>query len=111
MYRNCFLWVLLLAVNFANAQLPVLQWAKAVKAHPISSNLTNYSNARTVGVDAQGNVYSAGLFSNTMDFDPGPGLFTITSGTAHSSIYILKLDAAGNFVWAKQIPTVVEFGE
>jgi gliding motility-associated-like protein len=111
MYRNCFLWALLLAANYAYSQLPILQWVKAVKTDPVSSNLTNYSNGRTVGTDAQGNVYSAGLFSNTMDFDPGPGKFTMTSGTGHSSVYILKLDAAGNFVWAKQIPTIVEFGD
>ncbi|MCB0785560.1 MAG: T9SS type A sorting domain-containing protein, partial [Flavobacteriales bacterium] len=42
-----------------------------------------------------------GYFTGTPDFDNGPGTFTITSsfsGTA--DVYILKLDATGNFVWA-----------
>ena len=93
------------------AQVPVLQWAKAFNDHP--ANYRTSSNGRTVGVDDQGNVYSAGLFEHTVDFDPGPGLFTLTGGGSQSEIgiYISKLDANGNFVWAKQIPVVIEFAQ
>lgn len=65
-----------------------------------------------MGVDADGNVYSAGLFQNTVDFDPGPGVFNLTGAAIEElGIYISKLDANGNFVWAIQIPTYVEFGQ
>lgn len=57
-----------------------------------------YSNK----VDASGNVYSTGLFLGTMDFDPGIGVSNLTS-SGTSDIFISKLDAAGNFVWAKNI--------
>ncbi|MBK7667586.1 MAG: SBBP repeat-containing protein [Sphingobacteriaceae bacterium] len=56
---------------------------------------------RSVTTDASGNVYSTGGFSGVIDFDPGPGTFTM-NGTG-SMLYISKLDAAGNFVWAKSL--------
>jgi hypothetical protein len=37
-----------------------------------------------------------------MAFDPGPGTNTLSSNGGYE-IFILKLDAAGNFVWAKSI--------
>ena len=52
--------------------------------------------------DDSGNVYITGVFSDTMDFDPGPGTFEIVSNSpGHSDVFILKLDSSGNFVWAK----------
>ena len=49
------------------AQTPQLEWAGAFVEHN-DGNPTTYSNGRTVGVDAQGNVYSAGLFMYTVDY-------------------------------------------
>lgn len=92
------------------AQQPVLHWAKAFRANNLS-NPSVYNNGRTIGVDAAGNVYSAGLFNHSVDFDPGPGVYTmVAAGSFNTSIFISKLDAKGNFVWAGQIPTYVEFG-
>lgn len=54
----------------------------------------------SITVDASGNVYTIGTFSGTVDFDPGPGVFNLTTT---GSTFIYKLDAAGNFVWAKKI--------
>ncbi|MDZ7649717.1 MAG: SBBP repeat-containing protein [Cytophagales bacterium] len=53
----------------------------------------------SIAIDPSGNIYSTGEFSNTADFDPGPGVFNQTD-IASGSIYISKLDAAGNFQWA-----------
>jgi len=50
--------------------------------------------------DASGNVYTAGHFDGTVDFDPGPGVFNLVSTTA-VDIFITKLNSAGNLVWAK----------
>ena len=96
-----------------HSQLPVLQWAKTFTNANIW-NYTTYNNGRSVSVDQQGNVYSAGLFTHTVDFDPGPAVYPITGGgggTSEYGIYISKLDADGNFVWAKQIPVIVEFAD
>src|SRR5690606_17316628 len=48
-------------------------------------------------LDLQENVYSAGQFTSTVDFDPGPANHPRTS--AYDDLFISKLDSAGNFVW------------
>lgn len=96
--------------NAASAQLPAFEWAKAFRAHN-QGNPSVYSNGRSVAVDQLGNVYSAGLFSHTTDFDPGPGIFTLSADNwANTAIYLSKLSATGDFLWVIQIPTYVEFG-
>ncbi len=50
--------------------------------------------------DDAGNVYTTGYFNGMVDFDPGAGIFNLSSGGA-GSVFVSKLDSAGNFVWAK----------
>lgn len=56
----------------------------------------------SIAVDISGNVYTTGYFSDTVDFDPGIGIFNLIS-MGNSDIFISKLDSAGNFIWAKNI--------
>ncbi len=56
-----------------------------------------------VAIDVWGNVYTTGNFTQTTDFDPGPGVFNLTTYPGSGSAYISKLDAAGNFIWARQL--------
>ena len=44
-----------------------------------------------------GDYFITGAFSGTVDFDPGPGLFTLIDPGV-SSIFFLRLDSAGTFV-------------
>lgn len=55
-----------------------------------------------ITVDAIGNSYTTGFFKDTVDFDPGPGTYTLAA-VGYFDIFILKLDANGNFIWAKQV--------
>jgi len=49
---------------------------------------------------ANGNIYLSGKFSGTADFDPDTAAYNLTAvGT--SDIFILKLNAAGQFLWAR----------
>lgn len=57
---------------------------------------------QSVVLDGTGNVYITGYFEGTTDFDPGAGTFNLISAGLRD-IFILKLDAAGNFVWAKNM--------
>lgn len=60
--------------------------------------------ANSIAIDALGNIYTTGIFSDTADFDPGPGVFNLAAiACCGSNIFVSKLDASGNFVWAKQI--------
>ena len=70
-------------------------WAKLIGG-------TSYDVVASMALDASGNVYTCGAFAGVVDFDPGSGIFNLTSiGTI--DIFISKLDASGNFVWAKGI--------
>ena len=52
----------------------------------------------SIAIDGSGNVYTTGFFEGTVDFDPGNGVFITSAG--FEDIFISKLDASGNFVWA-----------
>ncbi|MCD6017339.1 MAG: hypothetical protein K0S53_460 [Bacteroidetes bacterium] len=56
-----------------------------------------------MALDDSSNIYVAGMFSGVTDFDPGPGVYNLTPVTINSSLFILKLNPSGNFVWAKQL--------
>ena len=60
-------------------------------------------NMSAITVDNEGNVYTTGYFTKTVDFDPGEGVFNLTSANQKSSIFISKLNSNGEFVWAKKI--------
>jgi hypothetical protein len=59
----------------------------------------NREEPRAIEIDGNGNIYSSGYFRGTVDFDPGEGVASLTSSLA--SIYLLKLDPFGNFLWVK----------
>jgi len=60
-------------------------------------------NAGAIAVDASSYVYIGGAFQATADFDPGPGIFNMTATGNNGDLCLLKLDASGNFVWAKAL--------
>ncbi|MEM7036788.1 MAG: SBBP repeat-containing protein [Bacteroidota bacterium] len=55
-----------------------------------------------MAIDAAGNIYTSYVFEQTMDMDPGPGVTNLTSAGLND-IYIRKMDANGNLLWAKGI--------
>ncbi|MBI3175959.1 MAG: S-layer homology domain-containing protein [Chloroflexi bacterium] len=55
---------------------------------------------KSIAVDISDNVYVTGAFIGTLDFDPGPGVYTLTSA-GDSDIFISKWDSNGNLVLAK----------
>ena len=62
---------------------------------------TNSEAGTSIAIDGSGNIYTAGHFAGTVDFDPGVGVSNMTSA-GQGDFFISKLDASGNFVWAKQ---------
>lgn len=63
----------------------------------------NYEESTSVSTDASGNVYLAGYFFSSIDFDPSDNeyIMDVTSDSANG--FIMKMNAAGEFEWAKQI--------
>ncbi len=72
-------------------------WAKAITG-------TYQTYPKAISLDAAGNVYTTGSwYASTMDFDPGPGVYTLTPNSTSTDMFISKLDINGGFVWAKAI--------
>ena len=52
--------------------------------------------------DGMGNIIIVGGFQDEVDFNPGPGVDLLTAdANGNMDIFVLKLDTAGNFVWAE----------
>ena len=81
------------ATYILNAQQ--FEWAKSMGDY-------NYDEARSITTDASGNVYTAGSFSETTDFDPGVGTYILTNAGLDAA-FVQKLDSSGNFLWAKSM--------
>lgn len=71
-------------------------WAKGIGG-------TTDDRAYGITTDSQGNVLVTGFYSSTVDFNPGPAVNYLASNPSSNSVFILKLDAAGNYLWAKGI--------
>jgi hypothetical protein len=63
---------------------------------------SNHDNGESIKVDNSGNVYITGFFSGTVDFDPGPDTFNLTT-SGNRNMFIQKLNDLGDLVWVKQI--------
>jgi hypothetical protein len=72
-----------------------LVWAKQFAG-------AGYKNDVSIAVDSSGNVYTSGWFADTLDVDPGNGIYDLI-GSSAVDIFISKLDSSGNFVWGKEI--------
>ncbi|WNJ18316.1 T9SS type A sorting domain-containing protein [Pontibacter sp. G13] len=83
-------------------QLGSLAWVKTFNA-TVNQRITS------MATDASGNVYVVGYFTGTMDFDPGPSTYNITTAsgfpTPTTNGFLLKLDPQGNFLWAGNMTT------
>ncbi|MEM6805202.1 MAG: T9SS type A sorting domain-containing protein, partial [Bacteroidota bacterium] len=67
----------------------------------ISFGNLDADNLWDIARDANGNIYATGSFNGMVDFDPGPGVFNLSTN-GDRECFLLKLDSLGNFIWAKQ---------
>jgi hypothetical protein len=79
------------SILLVNAQVPVYRWAgKAAGAGNEYGDIMR--------TDAAGNIYVAGRFDGTCDFDPGTGVSNKTS-VGSSDCYIAKYTSLGALTW------------
>ena len=95
MKATIFLLFILVCSQALHAQNLNLVWAKQMGGSPVGSGIS-------IALDASGNVYTTGVFEGIVDFDPGPGVFNLSSA-GDKDIFVSKLNASGNFVWAKRM--------
>ncbi len=81
----------LIVIAFTNLKAQIAySWAKQTGG-------TNTDDSQCIAYDASGNVYIAGSFQGTVDFDPGVGTTTLVSAGSDDA-FISKFDANGNFL-------------
>ena len=68
-------------------------WAKSIGGTGTDASIA-------ITIDSLDNVLITGVFEDTVDFDPGPGVTQLVSKGSFD-VFVLKLDASGNFLWAK----------
>ncbi|MCC6488501.1 MAG: DUF5011 domain-containing protein, partial [Candidatus Hydrogenedentes bacterium] len=64
----------------------------------------------SLALDDSGSVLTTGLFSGTVDFDPGPGTAEMTEDE-HSAVFISKLSGSGEYIWARELEVVDGVGQ
>lgn len=80
-------------------------WVKIMQGNIVGSS---------IALDANNNIYSSGYYNGKVDFDPGAGIYELSSHVDSSlskwfsNIYISKLDATGNFMWARTLGTIAD---
>ena len=66
------------------------------------SSYSSFISGNGLAVDAGQHVYFSGAFRDTIDFDPGAGIFELINASDPSGeVYIAKLDKNGAFMWAR----------
>lgn len=84
---------LLFQQRFITAQSPGWNQAHAIGAG-------GYDFCRGIGTDQTGNIYIGGLFSNTVDFQPGPGV-VYGASVAPTDFYIASYNGNGSIRWLR----------
>ncbi len=95
MKKTTFTLLITLAAGLLQAQTVTLDWVKKIGG-------SAFDEAYCLAVDPNGNICIAGSFTGLVDFDPSPSsTFNVTSASLSQDIFVCKLDAKGNFLWAK----------
>lgn len=87
-------WIVLLALAVFGASTGT---ASAQTAFRLGGSQVD--DGRAIAVDAQGHTHLVGRFRQTVDFDPGPGLYELTPAVGYAT-YVASYTAAGALRYA-----------
>ena len=82
----------------------VLKWSPSgelIWAFSFGADARDFGLA--ISLDGDGNVICAGNYGSTVDFDPGPDTFELSSAGGSRDIFVLKLNSQGEFIWAESL--------
>jgi hypothetical protein len=88
---------------YAGAQGPFFSWVKGFQAYFTHPVIGSYSYGYAIRTDISGNVFVAGTFARTVDFNPADGVDS-QSTNVYLGGYFAKYDSMGNHIWAKTMP-------
>lgn len=87
----------LVSVDSSDAFLALFDSAGAVR-WAVSWGGVYDDEVEDFAIDDSGNAYILGTFADYIDFDPGPGVYYLTSG-GQRDVYLLSVDSMGRFRW------------
>ncbi len=99
MLKKLFLLCTLITSLVLRAQTPALEMLNAYGG-------SGDDIVRASALDGQGNIFAAGHYSDTVDFDQGPPMDVKMATPGIREIYLQKLDASGNHLWVKTFPAL-----
>ncbi len=73
-------------------------WSRSF--NDIAAANSTFDWIQSITVDSNDNVIAMGLYEGTVDFNPGPSVASRNALT-DGSLFILKLDTNGDFVWVR----------
>lgn len=71
-------------------------------ANSVGGDALLFDGADGLAVDDDGNVFVTGFFNDTVDFDPGPGVFNIAEAGS-GDVFLTKYNNFGDLVWARAV--------
>lgn len=81
-------------------------WARNMGGGNNGTGTRNEGNA--ISINNEGYIFTTGVFRDSADFDPGPGVHLLRSAVRPAeNIFVSKLDSNGNHVWARAMGGVV----
>jgi hypothetical protein len=92
--------LLFLACTSLFSQTPTLKW---VNSFGSGTQLVDGDFVKGMAKDKFGNFCITGMIQGTVDFDPSPAVFNLTSSGSDKDIYVAKYDSTGGLLWAKLI--------
>lgn len=94
--QNRFIFTLLLWVSFTSLFAQGYKWSEQIGG-------PKNDKADYLVANDDGSLVTIGTFSDAIDVDPGPGVFTLRSSPGSETIFIQHTNAQGNLVSAGQI--------
>lgn len=85
----------LCAFTSLSTQAQSLQWVNRIGG-------TGMDRSHATAFDNNGNMYITGIFTGTVDFDPGLGTANLTAGGTRGA-YLAKYSTSGDYIWAISI--------
>ncbi len=95
-FAYCAIFLSICLFPLANIFSQTYQWAAGAGG-------LSWNKGNAVETDHLGNVYMTGWFSGSADFDPGPGVHTLTAYQSDGDIFVAKYSPAGTYLWAFSI--------